>query len=393
MNSLYDVWRTRFTHYMGEVQKYMRFVFTGHLAIVIMFVLGAGGYQYSQWLKVASSDFPAIWLAAAIMGILLGFSRPVTLIRKPDEVYLLPLETKLPQYFNKAIKYTLGSQIILVVLLYLVTWPMLRQVAGLKPSTILVGLVAALLLKWWNIHSEFSYRWAYKGHHVWMDRIVRMICSFVLIASILYIQFIPIIIMILIIFSYPMFWKKKLQETPFPYEHFVRLEENRMMAIYRFANYFTDVPNIHGSIKRRAWLDWVYKLIPYAKQNTQAYLVFRTFVRTDDHFYLWLRLTVISALASAFIHIPVAIAVVVAALAFATAIQLKQALTTSTDFRMDMLYPLPENSRKKATVKIVRYTIIIQAIIVLLAGIGTPYFYFQGLIALIIGELTLRLSK
>ncbi|MGG0655181.1 ABC transporter permease [Rummeliibacillus pycnus] len=393
MNSLQDVWRTRFTHYMGEVQKYMRFVFTGHLAIVIMFVLGAGGYQYSEWLKTASSDFPAIWLTAAIIGIILGFSRPVTLIRKPDEVYLLPLETKLPQYFNKALKYTFGSQIIIIILFYMVTWPMLRQVTGLEPNIIIMGLVAAILLKWWNIHSEFSYRWAYKGHRVWMDRIVRMVCSFVLIASILSVHFIPIIIMFLIIVSYPMFWKRKLHETPFPYEHFVQIEENRMMGIYRFANYFTDVPNIHGSIRRRVWLDWAYKLIPYAKQNTQEYLVFRSFVRTDDHFYLWLRLTLMSALAAAFIHIPIAIAIVTAALAFATAIQLKQALTTSTDFRMDMLYPLPQDSRKRATMKIVRYMIIVQAIIVLLSGIGTPYFYVQGLIVLIVGELTLRLSK
>lgn len=393
MNSLQDVWRTRFTHYMGEVQKYMRFVFTGHLAIVIMFVLGAGGYQYSEWLKTTSSDFPAIWLAAAIMGIVLGFSRPVTLIRKPDEVYLLPLETKLPQYFAKALRYTFGSQVIVVILFYLVIWPMLRQVAGLEPITIIIGLIVSILLKWWNINSEFTYRWAYKGHNVWMDRIVRMIGSFALLLSILNVQFIPIIIMILIIVCYPMSWKKKVKETPFPYEHFVRLEENRMMGIYRFANYFTDVPNIHGSIKRRAWLDWIYKVIPYAKKNTQEYLVFRSFVRTDDHFYLWLRLTVISALAAAFVHIPIAIAVVVAALSFATTIQLKQALTSSNDFRMDMLYPLPKDARKKAAVKIVRYTIIVQAIIVLFAGLGTPYFFAQGFVVFIIGELTIRLSN
>ena len=84
MNSLHDVWRARFTHYMGEVQKYLRFVFTGHLAIVIMFVLGAAGYKYSEWLKTASSDFPSILLATVILGIVLGISRPITLIRKPD---------------------------------------------------------------------------------------------------------------------------------------------------------------------------------------------------------------------------------------------------------------------------------------------------------------------
>lgn len=393
MNNLLDVWRVRFGHYMGEIQKYMRYVFTGHLAIVIMFVLGAGGYKYSEWLKTASSDFPAIWLTGAIIGLVVGLSRPVTLIRKPDEVYLLPLETKLPLYFKKALKYTFSSQMILVLALYLVTWPMLRQVAGLKPSLIFVGLVAALLIKYWNVHSEFMYRWAYKGHYAWVDRLVRMIISGVLISSILSVQIIPIVVLVVILVVYPINWRNKMKELPFPYEHFVKLEENRMMGIYRFANYFTDVPHIHGSIKRRAWLDFLYGVIPYAKKNTQEYLVFRTFIRTDDHFYLWVRLTAIAALVAAFVHMPIVIGVIVGAMAFATAIQLKQALKSSNDFRMDMLFPLPNNSRQLASVKIVRYTIIVQGLIVGLAGIMTPYFYIQALIVWVIGEMTLRLSK
>ena len=53
-----------------------------------------------------------------------------------------------------------------------------------------------------------------------------------------------------------------MKEQPIPYEHFVKLEQNRMMGFYRFANYFTDVPHIEGAINRRAWLDVIYKLVP-----------------------------------------------------------------------------------------------------------------------------------
>lgn len=57
MNNMHSVWAKRFTHYIGEVMKYMRFIFTGHIAIVLVFIVGAGGYQYSEWLKVVELDF------------------------------------------------------------------------------------------------------------------------------------------------------------------------------------------------------------------------------------------------------------------------------------------------------------------------------------------------
>ena len=112
MNNMHSVWSKRFEHYIGEVMKYMRFVFTGHIAIVFVFVLGAGGYQYSEWLKVVPHDFPAEWLVAIVVGCIVAFSSPTTLLREPDQVYLLPLESQMPSYFKKAINWTFWSQMV-----------------------------------------------------------------------------------------------------------------------------------------------------------------------------------------------------------------------------------------------------------------------------------------
>jgi len=102
---------------------------------------------------------------------------------------------------------------------------------------------------------------------------------------------------------------------------------------------------------------------------------------------------VINALIVAFVDITIAGAIISAALAFAVAIQLKQAIASTHEFTMSMLYPLPQDSRQKAAVKIVRYFIIAQAVIVLLASIMQPYSYVYALIVLVVGEVTLRLSK
>ncbi|MBQ0140815.1 MAG: ABC transporter permease [Kurthia sp.] len=393
MNNLSDVWRRRFNHYVNEIQKYMRYIFTGHMGLVIVFLLGAGGYKYSNWLKVASHDFPTIWVASIVMGVVLALSKPTTLIKKPDEVYLLPLESKMNIYFNKALNLTLMVQTPIAVVLYFVMWPMLRQIGEIPVSGLAIGFAFTILLKWWNIHVEFMFRWAMDGRFVWIDRIMRMILSGTFMFCLLNHQSMLALIVLVLLAIYPVLCKKQTLEKPFPYEPFVKLEENRMMGIYRFANYFTDVPAVSGSIKRRRYLDFILNIVPKTKKTTFDYYLLRSFIRTDDNFYLWVRLTAISALVAAFADMPIVIGIVVMALAFATAIQLKQALGKPVDFTMSMLYPLKEGEREKSAIKIARYTLILQAVIVILAGIGTPYFYVQGILILIVGEVTLRLSK
>lgn len=393
MNNLHNVWSKRFEHYMNEVQKYMRFVFTGHLALVFVFVIGALGYQYSEWLKVVTDEFPAVWVVAILTGIILGFSRPVTLLRDPDQVYLLPLESSMSVYFKKALNWTFSSQIFLVAVVYIISIPLLNAITPLSPAEIWLGLAVAAILKFMNVQIEFYYRYNNRGQYVYIDRIVRIALSVVTMYTALTSGILYSLIYIILLLAYYVALKKRVVGQPIPYEHFVRLEQNRMKGFYRFANYFTDVPHLRGSIRRRNWLNGLYKLVSYGKGNTQSYLVFRTLVRTDDHFYLWLRLTAISAIIAYFVNIPIVTWVVASALAFATTIQLKYALLSSNDFRMDLLYPIESTQRKKAVRKLLRVFMVIQAIIIMICSMGQPLFFVPALAIIVISEITFNVSK
>ena len=395
MRNLEDVWRKRSAHYMEELQKYMRYIFTGHMAIVIVFLMGAGGYQYSHWLDANHGNIntPSLEIATLIVAFFLMLSRPVTLLKKPDEVYLLPLETKLGVYFKHALRFTFTTQAVTAVIVYIVLWPMLRQVTELEVTQIVSGLIVTIVLKWLNIQAEFAYRWNKAGERIWLNRLMRYALNGAALWGILTGLYLVLAVAVVLLIALWLVDKKHIAKQPFPYEHFVALEDNRMMGIYRFANYFTDVPQVHGSIKRRPYFDFLYNMVPKKHKTTFEYYLFRSVIRTDDHFYLWLRLVVINALIVAFVDITIAGAIISAALAFAVAIQLKQAIASTHEFTMSMLYPLPQESRQKAAVKIVRYFIVAQAVIVLLASIMQPYFYVYALIVLIIGEMTLRFSK
>jgi ABC-2 type transport system permease protein len=78
-------------------------------------------------------------------------------------------------------------------------------------------------------------------------------------------------------------------------------EEKRMASFYRLANLFTDVPKLKDTVKRRKWLDIFIHSISFSQNKTYHYLFARTFLRASDYLGLFIRLTVIGALALYFI--------------------------------------------------------------------------------------------
>lgn len=394
MNNLHDLWAKRFAHYMSEVQKYMRFIFTGHIAIVLVFLVGAGGYYYSEWLKTVDSSFPSEIIAAIILGALLMRSKPTTLLREPDQVYLLPLESQMPIFFKKAITYSFLSKVMLVIAPYVVLLPMLKATTDLASSFLWLVFAVLIVLKWVNVQGEYVYRYANRGANIWMDYAVRFVISALAVYNLLLNDIVFGLIFVALLFVYVTQLAAKVKNQPVPYEHFVKLEQDRMLSFYRFANYFTDVPHLRGSVRRRGYLNFMYKLASYSKGNAQLYLVLRTFIRTDDHFYLWLRLTLISGAFAAIVNLWWAAMLIVAVLAFATAYQMKIALLTAHEFRMDQLFPLEYTQREKAVRTVIYVVMLVQAVVVAICALFVnPQFYVLFVIVLAVGFMTERLTK
>ena len=147
---------------------------------------------------------------------------------------------------------------------------------------------------------EFYYRYANRGQAQLIGRLSRMVLNVLILVSYLTNGLMDGLLFTFLLGIYCILLRRRVFVDPIPYEHFVKIEQNRMLAFYRFANYFTDVPHLRGSVKRRAWLDGVYRTISFNRDNAQSYLVARTFIRTDDLFYLWVRLTAISGIFAVF---------------------------------------------------------------------------------------------
>ena len=374
MKSLHDVWSRRLQKYTLEVQNYLKYIFTGHIAVVLLFALGAAGFAYSEWIQNIPPEFPGALVLATIFGLLLAFSPPSTLLKEADSVYFLPLESKLDEFLKPALKWSFFSQLYLPVIVFIVSLPMVNALYGL-PSSYLIGFpILLLLIKWWSVQTEFAFRRQGAGENVWLDRLLRFLLVGLFVYFYIEEQLIIAVVLLFAIILYGKWVAGKAAGKPFAYEHFIGLEENRMLRFYQFANYFTDVPHLKGKIKPRMWLNGLYRLIKPGPKNAHLYLVWRTFVRSDELFYLWVRLTAIIMVGAWFIPFQIGVALFAGALAFATVIQIWQGLTHTQHFRMDNLFPLTRFSRQQAVWKLIMIVQVLQstAAAVMLLLLGEP---------------------
>ena len=396
MKNLHDLWSKRLQKYIVEVQNYLKYIFTGHIAVVLLFAIGAAGYAYSDWVQNISPDFPGAWVLAAVFGLLLAYSPPSTLLKRADAVYFLPLESKLDEFLKPALKWSFFSQLYFPIIAFVVSLPMVNALYGLNPSFYIGFLILLLLLKWWNIQTEFAFRQMKAGEKAWMDRCGRFLAVALFVYFYVEGQFLIAALVLFALIFYGRWTKAKTGGQAFAYEHFIDLEENRMLRFYQFANYFMDVPHIKGKIKARMWLNWVYGFIKAGPQNAHFYLIWRTFIRSDELFYLWVRLTLILMVGAWLIPFPIAIVIFAAALGFASAIQLQQGLTQTQHFRMDQLFPLTNFSREAAVRKLIVIMQALQAALtaIVLLVLSTPVLalaVFTTILA--VSALTVLLAK
>lgn len=396
MNDLRDVWGNRFGIYVMELQKYLRYVFTGHLAIVMLFSIGAAGYAYSEWLKDVPEALPVAWIVALLFAATTIITTPVTLLKPADAVYLLPLEKELPTYTSRALTWTFISKLPLPLILLIVSLPMINAYElGGKPLYLLL-FVAIIGIELINVHIEFNYRKANDGKGVWKDRFIRFIMSTLVFYGALSGYWMIVAVVLLVYVIYGTFWTRRSVEKPFPYNHFIDLEQNRMMSFYRFANYFTEVPHLKGSVSKRSWLGVFMPDADVEKTDAQAFLLRRTFIRTDEPFWLWLRLTLLSLVGVLFIPFPIVAVVFIGALSFASSIQTLQTLRGGDEFRMDMLFPHAEETRGKELFRLTEKVQWLQAAIVVVAAFVIYSISFvpllMGAVVLIISEVTIRLT-
>lgn len=385
MKQVEELWKSRIAAYYSELRKYLRYMLNDHLLFVLVFGLGAALYYYSGWVKTLDETFPAPFVMAVFLGALLSWSPVYTFLMRADTVFLLPLEERMAPYFQKAIWTSFLSQGYLLIAVLAVFMPLYTQVRGGSMQIFFLWLLLAAVIKGWNLVVRWHVLKIQEKESRQIDWGVRLALNVLLLyfvfsgSSVLF-----VIVVAVIMAAYYLYFRKISRRMALKWETLVELEEKRMAAFYRLANLFTDVPHLRGTVKRRKWLDKLLGQVPFDPAKTYTYLFRRTFVRMNEFFGLYVRLTVIAALIIGFSGQAVLQLIIALLFIYLTGFQLLPMIRRHETKIWVSLYPVSPERKSTSLLDLIGRLLLLQAIIFGLAA-WAGHSISQGGIVLVTG--------
>lgn len=88
-----QLWKERLGRTVKELSRYLRYIFNGHIVIVMVFLLGTAAFYYQEWIKTLPDDFPAAAVIAIILALLVTYSPIYTFFLKQIKFSCCRLKT------------------------------------------------------------------------------------------------------------------------------------------------------------------------------------------------------------------------------------------------------------------------------------------------------------
>lgn len=354
-----ELFKERAAAYYTEIRKYTRYMLNDHLLFVLIFAMGALLFYYSGWVETIEAGFPAPLIMAAVLGVILSWSPVYTYIKQPDTVYLLPLESELKPYFQKAVWTSFVAQSYVIIALVAFAMPMYAKAEGTGFGPFFLFLGAALAAKVWNLFCRLQALNVPSNDVRTADMAVRLLVNIAFLLAVFSSEYVLAGAAVL----WMVFWlvyMNRIGKRPLKWELLAALEEKRMAAFYRLANMFTDVPHLRGTVKRRAWLDG---LLPGSQKGTYTYLLSRTFVRMNEYIGLYVRLTVIGALIISFSALLPVQLIVALLFLYLTGFQLLPIAVRHGYVMWPQLYPEGESGKQTAVQQLLLRVLLIESVV------------------------------
>jgi ABC-2 type transport system permease protein len=180
--------------------------------------------------------------------------------------------------------------------------PMYAHVSSTGFRSFIPFIVVLLVAKAWNLAASWRIHYFVQSSVTTLDMFVRYVIN-VLFCYLLFKQanVLFLLAIVVIMVFYYRYFSVRTNKMGLKWDLLIAQEEKRIASFYRLANLFTDVPKLKDTVKRRKWLDLFINWIPFSQEKTYLYLYSRTFLRSADYLGLFIRLTVIGALALYFI--------------------------------------------------------------------------------------------
>ena len=384
-----DLFEQRRRRHFVLLMKYWRLVFNDHFIIALFFLFGALAYTYAQMIAHVS---PGQWWAKLFLTLWLGLivhvGRLATLVEPADPVFLLPQTSSMINYFRRARYYSLIGGETITILATVVVLPL--AMATVKLTGFEVGEIIAsmVLLKF--------------AHLILAQRHLSLVTNLTMLNVAGFGE--PLVAQVItwwvsptwgfvatIVMSIGHFAHLRVTEDA-DWAKAIRSERERMESVYRFFNLFTDVPQVQGKVKCRAWANGLINWL--AKGNAWTFLYARGLVRNVELSGLIARLTALMMVVLFFV--PLAW-LNTALLVIGLYLIVTQLTPLADHFEAKVfthVYPFPPKERQAAFIKVATKVAVVVAVLLAVASLGVRLDWQRAginlVVALIEGYLLTR---
>ncbi len=287
-----------------NIQRYLKYIFNDHFALLMTFLLGAAGLSYSNWLKSLDSSFVyGKWLLIVLWAFAVTVGRFASLTQLADQVFLLPKETQMRPYLTSARRYSSVLPLGIGILIIGAGMP-LYVVLTKQPFTMFfVFLLQFLFLKSSHLYlQQLTFFQETKQLQQGMTAFFWLINGISWLLALFWTPFVGLAVSgVGWLVMVQLTWRKL--HMPLDWEMLIAMEQKRLYRMYRFINLFTDVPQITATVKRRKYADLLLRWIPAQQQETYTYLYMRRLLRGSEYSGLVVRLLLLGVIALWFVQV------------------------------------------------------------------------------------------
>jgi len=386
-----QLWNERLRRHQLNQFKYLRLIFNDNFVLAFIVLIGALGFWYSNLLGTIHQQ---LLLGKPIVILLLFLAVQVggiaTLLEDPDSTFLLVKEKEFYKYFRAAKNYSSFMPVVTVALVNFLLSAFASRGAGMHILDIVVVAIGLIIFKLGSLNINLMELY---GRAKFGNISMRLVSNLLLILSLIIATYLFSWTMIIVAVVYYFFLNAQVKtlETSgqLQWKFAIDTENQRMFRIKRFYNLFTDVPGVNSKIKRRKWLDGLYKPIKQVSGNTYLYLFARGFVRNNEYIGLFLRLTIIQAIMLALIDNFYISLIVEMLFIYLVGFQLKPYFKEVMQNLMQRLYPISGKTKIADFTKLSTIILSIQWLISALAILYKFGFSMNSLIIIAAGAAVL----
>ncbi|NBD26560.1 ABC transporter permease [Paenibacillus glycinis] len=373
--SIESLWRKRAGDFWRGSIPYFRDMTQSGLPGVVIMLLLAGLAGYAVLLRNMPASFPFTLVGVIALTPVLCWSPLRTWLREADIVFLVPREAEMPAYLRRSFRYNGLACAALVLLVCAVYMPL--YLAGPATTPVLVIVIFALLLKLMNLFAAWRERQLVGRAGRRAIRLLRWASTAIAAGALLQTELWKTLLYLVVIGG--LFWLLYSRQSryPLPWLTLIAEEQVTRRRYMAFFSAFADVPTETAAVRSRRYLSWLARFVSYGKRSAFTYLYAHTLIRTELGGIV-MRLTglgMFSGMLSAYSGLLQGWGSAAVCLLFVwlSGIQLGSLAQSHKHSVWRLVYPLPEQTRHDAVLRVDRIAALICAVLIWLPhGILLP---------------------